>query len=167
MGNKFGGKAFCIIYGISLFLSIFQICFSVFCLKNNISSKTQNIVFLVLGCLITLFSVVCGILSLLARKEKVKSEHILWIRIKTLTYIITSWISFLYLIIYYVLFKLEPQTKQYFGEKEMMCSKYGCKNLLWFGVASIFFIFFHANQMYYKFKLFKNVLFSTKWSIFP
>ena len=151
---KYKGKYFIIIYGISLFLAIFQIGFSAFCIKYEVSSKTQNIVFLVLGCLITLFSIICGLFTFLARGEKVKGKHILWIRIKTICYIITSWVSFLYLIIYYILFKLAPLEKQMIGEKEMMCSKYGCKNLLWFGIASIFFLFLHANQMYYKFKLF-------------
>ena len=113
------GKEYCILFSLSLLLGIGQICFSVFCLKNNISSKTQNTVFIVLGSFNTFFCVVCGVLQILAKNEKTNGKKIFWIRIKSIIYIITGLVSLFFLLIYGVLFETTELQEEVIGEKTL------------------------------------------------
>ena len=147
---KVTGKGFSILCIISLAFAVFQIGLCVFCLKYGVSSKTQNIVYVVLGSINLAAAIASAVLTLISKNETTKgdssdeegdgSNKPLKTIIKTVIQMVALFVSFGFLAIYWILFKTAPTKEQLMGEKVMECSKYGCENMMWFGVPSLFFI---------------------------
>ena len=66
---------------------------------------------------------------------------------------ITTLISLFYYVIYFVIFFTSEFKNTTINGKTVSCSQFGCKSAFWMALPSLFFIYFHANQIHYKFRL--------------
>ena len=142
---------------IAYFLSILQIAINALCLKFPGGNVTQNVVLLILGCFNLISCVVCTIFMVIAGKEEKlyesDPEYNIKTRLSTIIFIVTTLISFFYYLIYFILFFTSDFTNVIINGKSCNCSEYGCKSAFWMALPSLFFFYFHINQMHYKFRL--------------
>ena len=74
--------------------------------------------------------------------------------VKTIILLVSYVCSFLFILIFWILYYTSKTIPQVHGEKVLQCSKYGCENIIGYGVPSLFFLLAFVFHILYHFHLF-------------